>query len=86
MEHKGSDRAPDEQREGRYANYFNVGHNAFEVVLDFGQFYEGNTQPQMHTRIVTSPAYAKTFLALLRSSIARYEETFGPIPAEGPNE
>ncbi len=25
--------------EGRYANYFKVGYNAFEFLLDFGQFY-----------------------------------------------
>jgi hypothetical protein len=65
--------------EGRYANYFNVGHNAFEVVLVFGQFYEGNAQSQLHTRIVTSPGYAKTLLELLRDSVQKYEEAYGPI-------
>ncbi len=72
---------PEEVPEGRYANYFNVGHNAFEVILEFGQFYEGNQEPRMHTRIVTSPAYAKALLGLLQSSIAQYEGTFGPIPS-----
>jgi len=65
--------------EGRYANYFKAGYNAFEVVLDFGQFYEGNAEPRMHTRIVTSPAYAATFLELLRSSLQEYEKIFGPL-------
>ena len=51
--------------EGRYTNYFTVGHNAFEVVLVFGQFYEGNREPQLHTRIVTGPAYAKKLLEVL---------------------
>jgi hypothetical protein len=70
----------DEEREGRYANHFHIGHNAFEVVLQFGQFYEGDKQAVMHTRIVTSPAYAVTLLQLLGESMAEYESRFGPIP------
>jgi Protein of unknown function (DUF3467) len=65
--------------EGRYANYFEVGHNAFEFLLDFGQFYPGNEEPLMHTRVITSPTYAKAFLDTVRDSIAQYEATFGPI-------
>ena len=68
-----------EQPEGRYANYFNAGHNAFEVILEFAQFYEGDVQPRVHTRIVTSPAYAKTFLEVLRESLERYEAVYGSI-------
>lgn len=62
--------------EGKYVNYFEVGHNAFEFVLDFGQSYAGSQEPQMHTRIVTSPAYAKVFLETLRESIEQYERSF----------
>lgn len=67
------------QIEGRYANYFKVGHNAFEFVLDFGQFYAGSEQAQLHTRIITSPAYAMALLRTLKESLERYEETFGPM-------
>ena len=69
--------------EGRYANYFKVGYNAFEFVLDFGQFYPEGKEAQLHTRIITSPIYVKTLLELLRESIDRYEQTFGNIPEEG---
>jgi len=69
----------DEDPEGRYANYFKAGHNAFEVILEFAQFYEGDAQPSVHTRIVTSPAYAKTFLEVLRESLEKYESVYGPI-------
>ena len=55
--------------EGKYVNYFEVGHNAFEFVLDFGQSYAGNQEPQLHTRIITSPAYAKSFLETLGEPI-----------------
>lgn len=71
----------DEEPEARYANYFHVGHNAFEVMLEFGQHYEGGSQPHMHTRIVAAPVYAKALLGLLTATIAEYEQAFGPIAA-----
>ena len=67
--------------EGRYANYFKVGHNPFEFLLDFGQLYAESQQAQFHTRIITNPTYAKAFLGLLSESIAQYEQTFGVIHA-----
>ena len=70
------------QLEARYANYFEVGYNAFEFLLDFGQFYLDGEKAQLHTRIITSPTYAKALLELLRASIDRHEQTFGPIPKE----
>jgi hypothetical protein len=76
----------DDLKEGRYANHFSIGHNAFEVILQFGQFYEGNSKPVMHTRIVTSPAYAQSFLHLLSRSLAEYETTFGTIATGRPHE
>ncbi len=71
---------------GLYANHFNIGHNAFEVILHFGQFHEGELQSLMHTRIITCPAYAKTLLHLLERSLAEYESNFGPIPPGGSHE
>jgi hypothetical protein len=65
--------------EGRYSNYFKVGHNAFEFVLDLGQFYSENGDAQLHTRIITSPNYAKALLETLRESVERYEQAFGTI-------
>jgi hypothetical protein len=68
------------QLEGRYANYVQVGHNAFEFVLDFGQFYQDSQEARFHTRIVTGPVYALAFLATLRASIDQYEYAHGTIP------
>ncbi len=45
--------------EGQYDNYFKVGHNAYEFVIDFGQYYPENDQAELYTRIITSPCYAK---------------------------
>jgi hypothetical protein len=68
--------------EGRYANYFKVGHNAFEFLLDFGQFYPESEQAQLHTRVITNPIYAKALLEIIRESLDRYEQTFGAISQE----
>jgi hypothetical protein len=68
--------------EGRYANYFKVGHNAVEFVLDFGQHYSENDEAELYTRIITGPCYAKKLFETLMASIERYEEAFGVIEDE----
>jgi hypothetical protein len=65
--------------EGRYANYFKIGYNAFELIIDCGQCYADNEEPSLHTRIVTSPAYGKALLKSLRESLEDYEKSYGSI-------
>ena len=65
--------------ERHYANYFEIGFNAFEFLLDFGQFYPGDKKARREVRIITSPAYAKSLLETLRESLDRYEQSFGVI-------
>lgn len=65
--------------EARYANYFQIGHNAFEFLLEFGQA-SADKQPLVHTRVFAGPAYAKLFSAMLVQSIGQFEKKFGPIP------
>jgi len=69
------------QPNGRYANYFTVGHNAFEFLFDFGQIYTNDRPARFHTRIIMTPVYAKTLLGLLQESIDQYEQIFGTIPS-----
>ena len=68
-------------QDGRYANYFEIGHNAFEFILDFGQMYKCEIS-EFHTRIITNPVYAKAFLISLKESIDNYERDFGKIENE----
>ena len=68
------------QPDGRYANYFKVGHNAFEFLFDFGQIYAQGRPAPLHTRIITTPVYAKSLLGLLQESVDQYEQLFGAIP------
>ncbi len=79
-------RTPNIPPEARYANYFSVGHASCEVVFEFGQYYEGDAEPQPHTRIITSPASAHKFLTLLQDSLQQYETQYGPIREIKPNE
>lgn len=89
-DHDGSDSKKGKNLEGKYANYFKVGYNAFEFVLDFGQYYPdvneqyypGTEEAELYTRIITSPGYAKELLIMLRDSIERYEHSFGEISEE----
>lgn len=53
--------------EARYANHFDVGCNAIEVVIDFGQAY--GDEPRVHTRIVTSPFYASQLIEILAKAL-----------------
>lgn len=68
------------QPNGRYANYFTVGHNAFEFLFDFGQIHTEGRPAPLHTRIITTPVHAKTLLGILQESIDQYEQLFGTIP------
>ncbi len=68
--------------EARYANFFKTGYNAFEYVVDFGQYYSDDDDVEIHTRIITTPMYAKSLLRVLQESIDQYEASFGPIDEE----
>lgn len=70
----------EQKRLARYANWFNIGHNSFEFILDFGQQHAADEGVIVHTRIVLGPAYAKVLGRLLNQSLDRYEGSFGEIP------
>ncbi len=61
-----------------YANHFEVGHTAFEFVIDFGQRYAGG-HAACHTRIVTSPTYARALLQTLSDAMSEYHKRFGEV-------
>jgi hypothetical protein len=63
--------------EGRYVNYFKIGHNAFELIIDCGQCYSDKEEPHLHTRIITSPVYGKALLETLRDCLNEHEKVYG---------
>jgi hypothetical protein len=56
--------------EFRYANYFEIGFNDNEIVFDFGQHYQNEQQPQVHSRIVMTPAHAEALSKLLEETLS----------------
>ncbi len=68
--------------EGRYVNYFEIGHNAFEFLLDFGQCFGEDPEASLHTRIVTSPVYAKRLMGVLQQALCQYEASYGRLAGE----
>jgi Protein of unknown function (DUF3467) len=66
-----------------YANYSEVGHNAFEFLIDYGQVRPDGGGIDIHTRIVASPVPAKVFARLLADAIARFEADHGEIASPG---
>ena len=69
--------------EARYANYFEVGHNAYEFIVDFGQYQPPGEQVQMQTRIVTAPVFAKLLFRLLSQALEQFENEYGSIEDAG---
>jgi len=65
--------------EGKYANYFKVGYNAFEFVIDFGQNYSENDHAEPYTRIILAPVFAKALFDTLTESIGNFEQKYGTL-------
>jgi hypothetical protein len=68
--------------EGKYANYFKIGYNAFEFVFDFGQNYTENDEAELYTRIILAPVFAKALFDTLQESIEKYENEHGHTKEE----
>jgi Protein of unknown function (DUF3467) len=66
-----------------YVNYFEMGQNPFEFLIDFGQYHpsaaDGEGATAIHSRIAMAPPYAKMLSELLAHSIRTHEAEHGPI-------
>jgi hypothetical protein len=62
-----------------YANYFEVGHNPYEFLLDFGQFQSEAAGVVLHTRIAVGPTHAKLLAEMLHGAVHKFESNNGPI-------
>jgi hypothetical protein len=71
-----------------YVNYFEVGHNPFEFLMDLGQYHPGSTETEgraaIHTRIAIAPPYAKMLSELLSRAVQEHESQHGQIALIGP--
>lgn len=66
-----------------YVNYFEMGQNPFEFLLDLGQYHpgasDGDAVVSIHSRVALAPPYAKMLSDLLARSIRSHEAEYGPI-------
>ncbi len=65
---------------GRYVNVFRVGFNAFEVVIEFGERFDGEPL-SMHTRVITNPIFARALVDSLIETLASYDSTYSAEPS-----
>lgn len=70
-----------------YVNYFEVAHNAYEFLIELGQFRPsgspGSGDLSIHTRLAISPPYAKMLSELLTQAVGEHEGEHGKIAAVG---
>ena len=66
-----------------YVNYFEVAHNRYEFLIEFGQYRPGRDEAAgtvgIHTRLALSPPYAKMLSDLLARAVSEHEKAHGPI-------
>ena len=66
-----------------YVNYFELAHNRYEFLVEFGQYRPGREAERgmsvIHTRLALSPPYAKMLSELLTKATAEHEKAHGPI-------
>ncbi len=62
-------------KEGRYANFFQIGHNASEFLIEFGQQEAGESV--FHTRIYVCAEQAWVLADLMTSTLEQHERMFG---------
>jgi hypothetical protein len=63
-----------------YSNAVIISQTNTEIVLDFLQIMPNDPRARVQTRVVMTPASAKSFLRALEQNLARYEEKHGEIP------
>ena len=69
----------DATAQGIYANLAGVAHSETEFILDFLFLQPNQPKAKLRTRVISSPAHTKRFLAALSENIRKYEEKFGVI-------
>lgn len=55
-----------------YANYFRIGHNANEFILECCQAYDGGEEISLAQRVVFTPTSARELHVLLGNSLIQH--------------
>jgi hypothetical protein len=81
----------DSVAEGAYANIATIIVGPHEFFLDFGRVVPGRREFRVFSRVILSPAHAKSLAQALTENVRRYEQAHGtiaglpstPVPGDG---
>jgi hypothetical protein len=68
---------------GIYANFVVLTHSDHEFILDFARNLPGLPRPKVFSRILMTPATARSFLGRLQAMVEGYEAQYGKIRTQG---
>ncbi len=80
MRHRAKGPGHGDILEGRYANYFEIGHNAFEFVLDLGQLYFGSRKPESTPELSPAPLTPSPWWEFSRMPSANTSRAMAEFP------
>ena len=68
----------DEVARGEYSNLATIISGAQEFFIDFGRVVPGRSDFRVFSRVILTPAHAKSLAAALTDHVRRYEQANGP--------
>jgi len=74
----------EKEAEGIYSNLAIITHSPAEFILDFVRIVPGAPKAKVYARIITTPQHAKMLMKALKENIDKYENRFGEIKLEAP--
>ena len=74
-----TDRRQAPSLEGRCANHFELAFTESEFLLDFGQAFDINKEPLIHTRIIMTPRSAKALETMIHEIVEKFVQTIGLV-------
>lgn len=71
---------------GVYSNLALLTHSNNEFIADFVQMLPGMPKAQVASRVIMAPEHAKRLLFALQDNIQKYEQQFGQIKLQQPQQ
>ncbi len=71
---------------GVYSNFAIISHSHAEFVVDCASMLPGQPKAQVVSRIILAPEHAKRLAMALQENIIRYEQEFGQIKLQQPQQ
>ena len=76
----------EKEAEGIYSNLAIITHSPAEFIIDFTRVTPGVPRARVMSRIIMTPQHLKLLVNALKENLDRYEDQFGPVRVDGPNE